>query len=90
MSAYKGTQTKKYCEPEDLVKKYVEDRAGFEELLESIQRNKTVGENKLNKVSSRSHCVFTFNIRAHNTVRKIFLVDLAGVEKSKYLNFERT
>ena len=88
MSAYKGTQTKKYCEPEDLVKRYVEDRAGFEELLESIQRNKTVGENKLNKVSSRSHCVFTFNIRAHNTVRKIFLVDLAGVEKSKYLNFD--
>lgn len=45
--------------------------------------NRTSGETKKNKKSSRSHAIFTLIIKGPSTVSKMHLVDLAGSEKQK-------
>lgn len=53
--------------------------------------NKTVSQHLLNKVSSRSHSVFTIHIESRSRVEssdkltfsKLHLVDLAGSERTK-------
>ncbi len=53
--------------------------------------NRTVSEHQLNKVSSRSHCVFTIHIESRSRVEsadkvvysKLHMVDLAGSERTK-------
>jgi len=60
-------------------------------LLFEGETNKTISEHKLNKNSSRSHCVFTINLETRSRVEssekviisKINLVDLAGSERTK-------
>lgn len=53
--------------------------------------NRTVTEHRLNKASSRSHCIFTMHIQSRSRVEsqdkvtysKLHLVDLAGSERTK-------
>lgn len=53
--------------------------------------NKTMSEHKLNKHSSRSHCIFSLWVESRSrvessekiTVSKLNLVDLAGSERTK-------
>jgi len=60
-------------------------------LLFEGETNKTISEHKLNKNSSRSHCIFTINLETRSRVEssekviisKINLVDLAGSERTK-------
>lgn len=60
-------------------------------LLFEGDTNKTISEHKLNKNSSRSHCIFTINLETRSRVEssekviisKINLVDLAGSERTK-------
>jgi kinesin family protein 6/9 len=55
------------------------------------ETNRTVSEHKLNKQSSRSHCVFTVHLEIRSRVEssekvivaKLHLVDLAGSERTK-------
>ena len=60
-------------------------------LLFEGETNKTISEHKLNKQSSRSHCVFTIHLEIRSRVEsaekvivsKLHLVDLAGSERTK-------
>ena len=61
-------------------------------LLQRAQTRRQVGETKMNKMSSRSHCVFTLSVTAKRatsdggfmeTTGKLHLVDLAGSECAK-------
>ncbi|KAL4442793.1 hypothetical protein ABPG74_010682 [Tetrahymena malaccensis] len=55
------------------------------------ETNRTISEHKLNKNSSRSHCVFTIHLEIRSRVEstekviisKLHLVDLAGSERTK-------
>lgn len=55
------------------------------------ENNRTIAEHKLNKTSSRSHCIFTIHLEIRSKVEsaekvvmsKINLVDLAGSERTK-------
>jgi kinesin family member 6/9 len=55
------------------------------------ETNRTITEHKLNKNSSRSHCVFTVHLEIRSRVEstekiitsKLHLVDLAGSERTK-------
>lgn len=55
------------------------------------ETNRTISEHKLNKASSRSHCVFTVHLEIRSKVEsaekviisKLNLVDLAGSERTK-------
>ena len=55
------------------------------------ENNRTISEHKLNKHSSRSHCIFTIHLEIRSRVEssekvvmsKINLVDLAGSERTK-------
>jgi kinesin family member 6/9 len=55
------------------------------------ETNRTITEHKLNKVSSRSHCIFTIHLEMRSRVEssekvlfaKLNLVDLAGSERTK-------
>jgi kinesin family protein 6/9 len=55
------------------------------------ENNRTVAEHRLNKASSRSHCIFTIHLEIRSKVEssekvvmsKINLVDLAGSERTK-------
>lgn len=61
------------------------------ELLEQGTKNRHIGETRMNRESSRSHCVLVATLRAerrHGGVRNILssrlnLVDLAGSEQQK-------
>lgn len=58
--------------------------------------NRTISEHRLNKQSSRSHCIFTIHIESKSRVdsnekvivSKLHLVDLAGSERTKKTNSE--
>ena len=55
------------------------------------ETNRTVSQHKLNKHSTRSHCIFTLHLEIRSRVEssekvifaKINLVDLAGSERTK-------
>lgn len=55
------------------------------------ETNRTISEHQLNKLSSRSHCIFTIHLesksRVESTEKIVFskfnLVDLAGSERTK-------
>jgi len=68
--------------------------ANEEECLQQFfegEVNRTICEHKLNKQSSRSHCVFTLHVESRSRVEssekiivsKLNLVDLAGSERTK-------
>jgi len=60
------------------------------------ETNRTISEHKLNKASSRSHCVFTIHLEIRSNVEssekiiisKLHLVDLAGSERTKKTGYE--
>lgn len=60
------------------------------------ETNRTISEHKLNKNSSRSHCIFTIHLETRSRVEssekvvvsKINLVDLAGSERTKKTGIE--
>lgn len=61
-------------------------------VLQEAQRRRQVGETKMNKCSSRSHCMFTLSVHSKEKIEgggersrcgKLHLVDLAGSECAK-------
>jgi len=61
-------------------------------LMRKAQDSRKIGETKMNKESSRSHCIFTLQVNAHKSLNdgnsleirgKLHLVDLAGSECAK-------
>jgi len=61
-------------------------------LMRKAQDCRKIGETKMNKESSRSHCIFTLQVNAHKLLNdgnnleihgKLHLVDLAGSECAK-------
>ena len=68
--------------------------------MHSAQHQRKVGETKMNKHSSRSHCIFT--MRVQSKVRlddgngimeyngKLHMVDLAGSECAKTASLEKS
>ena len=71
-------------------------------LMQEAQQNRRVGETKMNKHSSRSHCIFTLRVNAKATVvegngamgkidftGKLHMVDLAGSECAKTASMDR-
>jgi len=62
------------------------------QLMRKAQDSRMIGETKMNKQSSRSHCIFTLQVNAHSIINdgntleihgKLHLVDLAGSECAK-------
>ena len=67
----------------------VESVADVLSIVHRAQEKRRVGETKMNKASSRSHCIFTIEVAAKeragggflmDRVGKLHLVDLAGSE----------
>ena len=68
---------------------------GHDDVLQKLrdaQERRIVGETKMNKQSSRSHCLFTLTVRSKETTRdgmimervgKLHMCDLAGSECAK-------
>ena len=61
-------------------------------LMQQAQQYRKVGETRMNKNSSRSHCIFTIRVQAKRTLMdstvldingKLHMVDLAGSECAK-------
>ena len=67
----------------------LEDLYAFRDLFELSQSNKKIGENKLNPKSSRSHCIYKLSLSFNNKETSLYLIDLAGVERSKYLDMSK-
>lgn len=59
----------------------------IQKVLATGNKNKTMGETKMNTNSSRSHCIFSLYVETENKetksykVGKINFVDLAGSER---------
>jgi kinesin family protein 6/9 len=73
-----------------LIKKCSTEEEAIAMIFEG-ETNRTISEHKLNKASSRSHCVFTIHLEIRSRVEssekviisKLHLVDLAGSERTK-------
>lgn len=71
------------------------DEEALAKLFEG-ETNRTISEHKLNKTSSRSHCIFTLHLETRSRVEssekvvisKVNLVDLAGSERTKKTGIE--
>ena len=69
-----------------LTTRHAENEEAALEMLFEGENNRTIAEHKLNKNSSRSHCIFTIHLEIRSRVEssekvvmsKINLVDLAG------------
>jgi hypothetical protein len=66
--------------------------------MQQAQQYKKVGETRMNKNSSRSHCIFTMRIQAKRTMMdgtvidisgKLHMVDLAGSECAKTAGLDK-
>jgi hypothetical protein len=65
--------------------------------MHQAQQYRKVGETKMNKQSSRSHCIFTIRIKAKRNLQdgilevngKLHMVDLAGSECAKTATVEK-
>lgn len=74
-----------------LLQKEVNSSEDVLTLMKQAAQSKRIGETKMNKQSSRSHCIFTVNVQAtvmtnDGTVPmlgKLHMVDLAGSECAK-------
>ena len=75
-----------------LIEKEVNNPDDVLELVHHAVRSRKIGETRMNKKSSRSHCIFTVHVysqckSADNTIvdyhGKLNLVDLAGSENAK-------
>ena len=81
-----------------LTEKVVKNAADVLAVMKTAQKYRKIGETKMNKQSSRSHCVFTLRLSAKkqlndgnifDTRGKLHLVDLAGSECAKATTFDR-
>ncbi len=68
-------------------------------LMQKAQQSRKTGETKMNKHSSRSHCIFTIKVSATRTMKdgstlefsgKLHMVDLAGSECAKSAGMDKT
>ena len=83
--------SKGYVIVKGLSKKHAENEEEALQMLFEGENNRTVAEHKLNRNSSRSHCIFTIHLEIRSKVEssekvvmsKINLVDLAGSERTK-------
>jgi hypothetical protein len=76
-----------------LTEKEVKSASDVLTLMQKAQHQRVVGETKMNKASSRSHCLFTITINGKihlidgdgdmNFTGKLHMVDLAGSECAK-------
>lgn len=84
-----------------LTEREVYSAADVLKLMQKAQQNRKVGETKMNKQSSRSHCIFTMRVNAKATVMengtagqidftgKLHMVDLAGSECAKTATMDK-
>lgn len=78
---------------QNLSEKVVETAEDVHNLMKLAQERRKIGETKMNKASSRSHCLFTLKVHAKKIVDssgavmecmgKLHMVDLAGSECAK-------
>jgi hypothetical protein len=78
---------------QNLSEKVVETAEDVHNLMKLAQERRRIGETKMNKASSRSHCLFTLKVHAKKIVDstgavmecmgKLHMVDLAGSECAK-------
>lgn len=69
-------------------------------LLQKAQHSRMIGETKMNKASSRSHCLFTIQVNGKIALLdgdgelefngKLHMVDLAGSECAKSAGYEKS
>jgi kinesin family protein 11 len=68
-------------------------------LMQNAQHQRKVGETKMNKHSSRSHCLFTMEVKSQRRLKdgsvidfsgKLHMVDLAGSECAKNAGFDKS
>lgn len=80
-----------------LTEKVVQNASDVLNLMQGAQERRKVGETKMNKASSRSHCIFTIKINAIKRLPdgssfdfsgKLHMVDLAGSEGAKKANID--
>eukprot|EP01050_Picozoa_sp_SAG11_P005995 SAG11_NODE_448_length_9392_cov_17.782978_3_plen_247_part_00 len=85
-----GKQKGVYCR--GLLKKCVTSVADVIEIIHAAQARRSISETKMNKASSRSHCLFTMEVESQEKTEggfvmsrlgKLHLVDLAGSECAK-------
>jgi hypothetical protein len=80
-----------------LSKKEVNSAEDVLTLMRNAQLQRHVGETKMNKESSRSHCIFSVNVHANIALKdgtmefngKLHMVDLAGSECAKTANMDK-
>ena len=68
--------------------------------MQKAQNQRKIGETKMNKHSSRSHCIFTITVNAKaqlvdadgmfDFTGKLHMVDLAGSECAKTANLDKS
>ena len=67
--------------------------------MQQAQHQRKIGETKMNKQSSRSHCIFSIRIHAKKLLKeggmlefngKLHLVDLAGSECAKTASLDKS
>ena len=82
-----------------LVAKEVGSAEDVLNLMQTAQQQRRIGETKMNKHSSRSHCIFTVRITAKQTLMdgsildfsgKLHMVDLAGSECAKTASLDKS
>ena len=86
----------KYSNIRGLTQKEVKSSQDVLELMIQAQNKRRIGETKMNRQSSRSHCVFTIRVRGKARDKegtldfdgKLHLVDLAGSECAKTANLD--
>ena len=67
-------------------------------LMQQAQIKRQVGETRMNKQSSRSHCIFTIKVKGRKELidgildfeGKLHLVDLAGSESAKTASLSKS
>lgn len=69
------------------------------QLMQNAQQQRHIGETKMNKHSSRSHCIFTIRVHSNSILPdgggtmefhgKLHMVDLAGSECARTASFDR-
>jgi len=81
-----------------LTERFVNSYEEILSLIQHSQQNKKTFETKMNKLSSRSHCIFTMRVQAKRVIEdgnefsvdtKLHLVDLAGSECAKTAAFDK-
>ena len=81
-----------------LTERQVNSASDVFELMQRAQQLRKIGETKMNKESSRSHCVFSIIIHANRRLNdgstfefsgKLHMVDLAGSECAKTAGLDR-